>query len=271
MTFQNHNFLDTDLQIHRLSPDEKVQEAALLVFNTEKPTAMSAFSLVELKGNYISSFILLRRKISDSDSLREAYSRIQNSGGRKPSLMLAQLFLWLGGIDYPVNPWNEARHELLTHIDAQIVASWEGFKSSVDMIIDDFDCTRASEEPQDDGDRWRAPIAQCRRENTKCTIVPFMRKFYEQLNNLASILSALDSSQITDELNRINRVIKQTLKNDEFPWEGVTCRQVGDLLIGLQSKAGKKLISSNYREHSHMCKPLGYEFQNFPISEIRSK
>lgn|GEM_PF-5195660 len=55
MSDDSYTFLDTD--IHRLDFDPPVRTAAEAVFETNHPTAISAFSLVELKGNYIQNLI----------------------------------------------------------------------------------------------------------------------------------------------------------------------------------------------------------------------
>lgn len=268
---ENYTFFDTDLQIHRLSPDPQLRIATQTEFETSRPNAMSAFSLVELKGNYIQCFILLRRKVAASDSFEKAYARITNSGGRRSKLMFAQLIRWLGGLDFPIKPWEEARRVLLTHLDAQIEASWEEFQRTVDLVADDFSCSRAAEAPQDDGGKWTATIPKCRRDNTNCSIVNFMRQYNKQLRKLVLALDSLDRELKTDELYKIKSIAEQTIDSNEFPWEGITCRQVGDLLIGLQSKSGRELLSSNYKEHSQMHKPLGYVFREFPVAKLRSK
>jgi len=265
-----YTFLDTDLHIHRLNFDPSVRAAAEDVFNTSHPTAISAFSLVELKGNYIQDLILLHRKISDADSFETAFARIVNSGGRRCSLMLAQLINRLGGIQYRINPWSEARRQLLTHLDAQIAVSWEEFRSSIDRIFDDFECTRAAEPPTDDGERWSATIPHCTKANTKCTVVSYMKRHVDDLKRLLEAFTSANPSAMTEELRRIRKVAAETI-NNTYPWEGTTCRSVGDLLIALQSKSGKVLISSNYKEHAQMHTALGYTFKEFKISSIRSK
>lgn len=270
MNNHNYTFLDTDLHIHRLDFDSSVRAAAHAVFETNHPTAISAFSLVELKGNYIQNLILLHRKISDADSLEKAAAKIRNTGGRRCWLMLAQLFNLLGGVDYKINPWSEARRQLLTYLDAQIEASWEEFRSSIDNIFNDFECTRATEPPTDDGERWSASVPHCTKANTTCTIVDYMKAHIDDLKRLVETLAVLETALMTQELRRIKGIAAETLKN-KYPWEGITCRLIGDLLIGLQSKSGKVLISSNYKEHAQMCTALGYAFKEFPVSSIRSK
>ncbi len=265
-----HTFLDTDLHIHRLSVDASVKAAARTVFETNHPTAMSAFSLVELKGSYIQDLILVRKKISDADSFEKACARILNTGGRRCLLMMAQLINLMGGTDYEISPWIEARRQLLVYLDAQIEISWEEFRNSVDNIFDDFKCTRATEPPTDDGVNWSASVPHCTEANTTCTIVNYMRGHTNDLKRLFETLNSLDPELLTQELRRIKSVVNKTIEKN-YPWKGKTCRSVGDLLIGLQSKSGKVLISSNYKEHAKMCGPLGYTFQEFPISNIRSK
>jgi len=271
MITSDYSFLDTDLQLFRIDPDPEIRKAANLEFESGSKTAISAFSLVELKGNYISCMILLRRKIEDSSSLTEAYARIRNSGGRKPALMLAQLFNWLGGENFRINPWIEAKRLLIVLIDAQIENSWQEFKSNVNRIFDDFDCTRAAEGPEAKRGKWSATIPKCKSKNRNCRIVQFFNSFQEELNRLLRHLSNLDSSEKTDELCTMEKVIRKTLESNAFPWQGNTCRRVGDLLIGLQSKSGQELVSSNRKEHQVLHGPLDYNFREFPVASIRLK
>jgi hypothetical protein len=182
--------------------------------------------------------------------------------------MLSILISWID--NFCPRPWEEARRQLLTYLDAQITVSWEEFLNSVDRIFNDIDCSRSSENPDDDGEKWTATIPHCNKDNTKCKIIKFMESFHSDLKKLVDGLYALDSSLMTKELYKIRDVAEHTI-NSKFPWEGNTCRQVGDLIIGLQSKIGQKLISSNSKEHSQLCVPLGYTFQEFPVAKIRSK
>lgn len=259
------------MHIHRLSPDPRVSKAAKAEFENSLPTAMSAFSLVELKGNYISYLVLLRRKVAASNSFNEAYARAQNSGERRALLMISQLVKCLDGfINFQTMPWNEIRNILLTHLDAQIAASWEEFQRSVSYLADDFHCNRATEAPQNNMGNWNVSIPKCSKNNTKCKIIQFMRQFNEELKLLIDTFNALNPNFKTKELDKIQKIANQTIF-DQFPWEGNTCRNVADLLIGLQSKSGLELVSSNYKEHLHMHKPLGYKFREFPIAQIRSK
>jgi len=185
--------------------------------------------------------------------------------------MVGQLINCLGGIHYHVEPWVEAKQELLTYIDAQIAASWDEFNNIADYVADEFQCTRATEAPDDDGEGWAVSIPHCKRVNTKCSIEKFVDGFRAELERLVSELSALDESMLTDELRRILAVASKTIKSGRFPFEGRTCRSVADLIIGLQSVLHKALVSSNYKEHQVLHKVLNYTFLNFPISEIRSK
>ena len=264
-------FFDTDMQIHKLSPDQPVREYAKKVFLDNKPSAMSEFSLVEFKGNYIACLILLRRKIDDSDSVESAFSRIQSSGGRKAKLMLAQLFKWLGGTDFPVNPWNKAQNVLLTYLDSQIEIVWEMLLNSVDKIERPFNCTRAKEEPQDNNGKWSATIPKCRNKNTKCKINKFIMNYFKEIEKLNTNLNGFPQESKTKELERIHNISQQIIEKHKFPWQGITCRQNGDLLIGLTSKLGIGLLSSNYKEHKILSESLEYNFRHFDVSKIRSK
>lgn len=269
MVDNNFNFIDTDIFIHRLDFDSALSGAATQIFDQSHPSAMSSFSLLELKGNYISDLVLLQRKIIESDSFTNAFAKIRRVGGRKFELMFAMLINWIS--NFSPHPWVEARRQLLTDLDGQIGMMWEYFKNSVDQVFDDIKCSRAHEEPEDDGTRWITTIPHCNESNTKCVILEFMRLYNHELQNLVDCLDALDHSLMTEELRKIREVVKRTIIDDRFPWEGRTCRQVADLIIGLQSKSGEKLISSNKKEHGQLHIPLGYTFEHFNMVEKRSK
>jgi len=262
------NFLDTDMFIHCLSADPILKRSAEKVFRDNHFSAMSAFSLLELKGNYIQDMELLYRKINDSDSLQTAFAKIMRIGGRKSGLMLAMLIKWIG--NFTPHPWNEAKKELLTYLDSQLGAAWGVFKSKVDVIYDDFKCSRALEEPVEDGDVWRTTIPHCTDSNTQCKIAPFMDSYKKELIALVEYLDSLSPELKTDELKKIREVAVTTISKG-FPWRDRVCRKVGDLLIGLQSKSGIKLITSNYKEHGQLHVPLNYSVEHFNVVANRTK
>lgn len=264
----NFNFIDTDLFIDRLDYDPALSTAAEKIFELNHPSAMSSLSLLELKGNYISDLILLHRKISESDSFTVACAKIRRIGGRKYDLMFARLIKWIS--EFSIHPWDEARRELLTCLDGQLSTIWDYFRNSVDMVFDDFKCTRAEEVPEDDGTNWRSSIPLCVQRNTRCSIINFMKSYDNELRKLCYHLDSLDPNLMTQELYRIKQAANDSIEK-EFPWEGRTCRRVADLIIGLHSKAGNKLISSNRKEHSQLHIPLGYQFEHFDIVEKRTK
>ena len=267
----DYTFIDTDIQIHAICPDPPVRDAIEDELKKSRPIAMSEFSLVELKGNYIQNLILLRRKVSNSDSFELAYSRIQNTGGRRASLMLSQLIKWLGGVTFPINPWSKAQNILLAYLDAQILASWKKFQTVPDKIFRDFRCTRAKENPEHIRENWYATIHKCNLSNTKCKINEFLLHFKSELQTLVKYLKNIDDHENTNELIKILNIASDILQDEEYTFTGHKCRQIGDLLIGLQSKSGIELLSSNYKEHGHLHKPLAYNYRQFPIAAIRSK
>lgn len=272
MDNENITFFDTDMHIFRIDPDPALRSSSIRLFEENRPTAMAAFSLLELKGNYIADLILLHKKVLKSDSLVEVYARIRNTGGRKTTLMLDQLILFLGGYDFRPVPWAEAKGQLITHLDAQIAAIWEGFKNAVDSIYNDFECSRAVEEPEEHDGAWSASIPRCTAQNTRCKINDFLVKYSRELKDLTVYLDKLDSTLLTEELRTIKRVVEEIVSVG-FAWKQGTCRKkgIGDFLIGLQSKTGKKLISSNRAEHKHLSKGLSYSFLEFPLARTRLK
>jgi hypothetical protein len=265
---KNWWLFDTDMLLHSMSLDVAIREAVENTRAQNAPVAVSAFSQVELKGNYIQDLLLLRRKINDSDSLPDCAARIQATGGRRLARMFAQLIRLMAEADASPGNWNALKSKLVTLLDGQVPVAWDIVASSLGEIVNDFECNRAEEPPQVVGQGWTAVIPECTARNTTCSIVAFFQTHSTSLEKLEEVLKTLGAAK-TAELERIQTVVTTTRSNGRFPWEGRTCRRVGDLLIGLHSKAGNGLISSNKAEHTTLSRGAGYEFREFPIAEIR--
>ena len=181
--------------------------------------------------------------------------------------MFAQLMQLMAQADLAPGKWNTLKSKLVTLLDGQVPVIWDTVASRLGEIVDDFECDRAAESPQPVGQGWSATIPACTTHNTVCSISAFFDSHAKSLETIDRVLELLGTKK-TAELQRIHEVIKTTRLSGRFPWEGRTCRRVGDLLIGLQSKAGKGLISSNKAEHTSLS-AAGYEFREFPIAAVR--
>lgn len=267
--------IDTDMFFHRVAPDSNVSAAAKKICQDNSPIAISEFTKVELKGNRIRYLCLLRRKIDSSGTYNDAVAKIQNSGGG-PSIrqvigLFVEFLMLIGRADKKPEPWNELKGLLLTHIDSEIFVTWNSLTSDVDKVINEFNCTRAAEQPAVINGQWSITIPNCTKSNTTCTISDYMKNKLTTLKNLEAHLSNLPPSRITKELSNILEVLRETIRTGEFPWQGTTCRRVGDLLIGLQAKSEGGLITANQREHSELHGPVGYHLKLFPLAQIRQK
>jgi hypothetical protein len=268
---ENSWLFDTDILLNQNSIDPKVRNASERLYRYNKPAALSSFSKVEFKGNYIQSLVLLRTKTKDSNSLEEVYLRIKNNvsaynKGRKTDLMLAELIRIIGGLDFAIkSSWLILQSCIIAEIDARIRFEWDRIDKAF-QISNSFNCTRANEPPQTKNNEWDTSIPRCTTNNTLCTINKFVLKYKQNLVKFLAEYTATPEERKTEELMRIYEVIENA-----FPWQGKTCRQVGDFLIGLQSKNHKELISSNKKEHLVMRFLLEYNYKEFPISEHKTK
>jgi len=145
------------------------------------------------------------------------------------------------------------------------------FLKSVDKIEKQINCTRAKEEPEDNNGKWSATIPRCRNSNAKCNIHKFFMNYLPEIEQLNETLTKTFAKDKTKELEKIHEISKQFLKKQKFEKGKISCRQIGDLLIGLESKVGECLISSNKKEHSILSNALGYNFKYFDFVQIRSK
>ena len=262
---------DTDMLIHRHSIDPRVSEAAQRRWQVAHSAAIASFSRVEFKGNYIQDLILLRRKVADSDSIKEAFARVQHTGGRKSGLMLAQLVTLIGEDEFHARPWNKSQGVMLAALDLQVLAAWEELEALSDAIIDELACTRASEPPTGENGTWSATIPHCVRRNTRCRVVRFFTDNREKLEHLQQHLEGM-TDRLSPQLQKILDITRRTLSEGRFPWEGTTCRSgIGDLLIGLQAVGARVMVSSNKAEHETLSEALRYAFEEFPIASIRLK
>ena len=266
---KNWWLFDTDMLLHSLSLDDAVRAEVENTREGSAPIAVSAFSQVELKGNYIQDLLLLRRKIDDSDSQPNCVARIIATGGRRLARMFAQLAQLQSEADLAPGNWSTLKCMLVVLLDGQVPIVWNSVATSLGQIVDDFECDRAAEPPQVVGQDWTAIIPKCAVYNTTCSIVAFFDTHAKSLEKLDEVLESLGAAK-TAELERIHSVIKSTRLSGRYPWEGKTCRRIADLLIGLQSKAGKGLISSNKAEHTALSEGADYEFREFPIAKIRA-
>ena len=261
---------DTDMQIHRLGLDAQVRAAVAKKRAERAPVAVSAYSLLEFKGNYIACLILLRRKVVDSSNLKQVFGRVQATGGRKAALMIAQLVHTLADLNVTFQAvWAPAQGLMVTHIDAEIASTWQWFKSSVDTFVDDLNCTRAAEAPFVKRGDWINDRPDCHKDNTNCRVVQLMRDNEARLRSVVAALKGLQPR--TKELDKILSVLERTLVKMEFPWEGTTCKSVGDLLIGLHAPPRQGLATSNRAEHALMAAPMGYAVDILPIGGTRLK
>ena len=184
--------------------------------------------------------------------------------------MLGMLVKQLDVEGFSVNPWKPAQQEILTHLDTQLEITWAEFEDMIDIICDDFNCTRFKEIPEQRlNGEWVLTIHKCTRQNTTCKISEFMADHKEQLKPLLNHIDSLDKGDRTAEIDKIRSCLSKFFKKGRFEWEGTVCSGIGDLLIGMQSLRGKELLSSNKKEHTHLSKGLGYTYREFPVAEIR--
>ena len=267
--------VDTDMVFHKSAPDSAVRSAALKICRDNTPLSISEFTKVEIKGNVISCLTLLRRKIESSSSFSEALAKVQNSGSgpsiRRVVCLFVEFMKLIGCINRPPEPWTDYKGLLLTRIDSEIYVLWNSLAMDVDKVLNDFNCTRATEEPRVINGQWSNIIPRCSPENTTCTIVNYMSSSMQSLTKLEDHLSKLPATSLTKELAAMLEAVRTTIKSGKFPWQGTTCRGMGDLLIGLQSKSIGGLITSNYKEHSQLSGPIGYRIKLFPLAQIRQK
>ncbi len=266
--------VDTDILIHLRVADSAVVRAAETAIAQSPHSCHAGFSLVELKGNYISYLILLADKVAKSGSLRDAAARANNSGGRRARLMFAQLMRHLDLLsgNGPLPNWPQLQSLLLTHLDSEIVIAWATLTHLCSERIDALHCTRATEAPVYRNGGWTARIPRCTRANTTCSIDQVFQRHRSRLQDLLTMYGTADGAARSDELSRHVAAAREYIRTNNVPWEGTFCRSIGDLLVALETcGANAELLSSNHREHRFLSRALGYTYIQFPYAAIRLK
>jgi hypothetical protein len=257
---------DTDMLLHRYSPDDTVREAAHQSFQV-LAAQISEFSKVEFKGAFIRDVMLVRHKVAKATSLKQAVSRALDTGGRRPARMIGQLVSMAEDSGLPLRPWAPLQKCLLCLLDAHIGSAWAFLSEGTLDVVSTIQCDRAAEPPEFGTTGWVSTIPLCTPENTTCRVEGFLR---DNLALLQALVAEVDSNQVTDEVKAILVAANEVIVG-RFHWEGSRCRSIGDLLIGLHASSAKLLVTSNHKEHLVLSSHLGYSLQLFPLVQLRKK
>lgn len=268
MSRSNAWTFDTDMLLHRRSHDRAVEAAAAKLWESKKKRALASFSKLEVK-RILRDHVLLHNKVVRSESLRDVMARVSSVGGRRAQRMLASIILFLDKLVVLTGDWEkEVKPRLLTYLDGSISLIWSSLESDFDELLDRTKCTRAREDPVRRDRGWDLVIPRCHASNTTCSIQGFLESHKTRLVRLCDDLGP---SPPTDELLSITKAVAPVAGGGSFVWQGTACQGVGDLLIGLEAKASKGLVTSNHREHSHLSKSLGYVADVFDVAKFRMK
>jgi hypothetical protein len=258
---------DTDMVHHERSAIPALSSAARAKVASAGRN-LSTFSLVEIKGSLIQDMIFVRAKIADSASYTEVVERIQKlplPASRKMKRSFVSLSRAVERLDIPVKSWKEAQGVLLSLIEGEIVSLWEELTKGAWTLSDDLKCSRAQEGVVTTDSSLEATVPHCRRENTKCIVTDFAKSHGSALETLLVAFDQIPEAERTKELSTIAAVARTSI-DQGFPWQGTTCRKVGDLLIGLSAVGHGSLLTSNGKEHQVLHGPLGYGLDLFQIT-----
>jgi hypothetical protein len=104
--------------------------------------------------------------------------------------------------------------------------------------------------------RYSFDLGEGNCKNTNCRITEFLKQNLSLVEKIKDYLTTLSANEKTKELKKAEYFINSFLKNPDDIKSLNPCLNVGDLLIGLESKAIKEFYTMNEAESKHYGKVL---------------
>ena len=117
---------------------------------------------------------------------------------------------------------------------------------------------------------WKTP--NCKRPVKACNVDGFFAEHRETFELIKTVIDALETTSLTDELKQFSRVIGETLKDPTILLEYKSgCSLLADAIIAVDSESFRSFATQNYRESRVLTKILKqhcYYLPNNPANGV---
>ncbi|WP_291635956.1 hypothetical protein [Clostridium sp.] len=205
----------------------------------------STYVLGEFKSNFLKDATALYNLVADSDDVRDAMIRFEETFSKRISNRMNKLFaniITTCGID--------DKEEILENIEMFIEdILLKRFKEGVDKIlIDNTKCERSLAMPQKIDGVWTIDVKCSKRANPKCSIKEFLLD--HNLDNIKKLTA------MPKELKSVETIVDKIISKSDVPY-GNNCRTLGDTIIILEAPDDSKIFTTNIKDFKPICEKIG--------------
>lgn len=205
----------------------------------------STYVLGEFKSNFLKDATALYNLVADSDDIRDAMIRFEETYSKRISNRMNKLFaniITICGID--------DKEEILETIEMYIEdILLKRFKEGVDkLLIDNTKCDRSLAIPEKIDGVWTINVKCSKRAKPKCNIKEFLLD--NNLDNIKRITA------MPEELKNVENIVDKIIKKSDVPY-GNNCRTLGDTIIILEAPKDCKIFTTNVKDFKPICEKVG--------------
>lgn len=211
----------------------------------DKHLISSTYVLGEFKSNFLKDMTALYNLVADSDDIRDAMIRFEETFSKRISNRMNKLFANIiaeCGID--------DKEEILEMIEMYIENILiKRFKQGINKIlIDDTKCCRSLAVPKKVDGVWTIDVKCSKKMKPKCRIKEFL--LIKNTNNIKKI------SSMPKELKKVEDTVRKILDEKDLPY-GNNCRTLGDTIIALEAPEDSRIFTTNIRDFKPICAKIG--------------
>jgi len=261
--------LDTTVQIHKLlnPPTDTVNsQLSQLVERAESVTA-STYSKKEFAFSLIKDLCTMLARVSRTKSLKDALDFIDKYGSLRKRFrgrMLAVFwkFFIRQTVRGNLSKYDDNKRDTIfaekfaEFLRLYIPVFWESFEEGLELPLPDrTKCPFAHRAPIDNGKTFVLNTKRKCDSSYNCTLPNLIKGERDRALKLLEKLNSINDNDNTDELKKIQLVIKNFFEEDNTSISYEMCNQgIGDLIIALETPLDRTLITTNAKE-SHVISP----------------
>lgn len=237
-------FMETTVQADKFLGKKSRKQHILAVCKDNKLIS-STYVLGEFKSNFLKDATALYNLVEDSDDVRDAMIRFEETYSKRISNRMNKLFaniIVICGID--------DKEEILAVIEMFIEDILiKRFKEGIDKIlIDNTKCERSLAIPEKIDGVWTINVKCSKKAKPKCNIKEFLLE--HNLDNIKKIL------EMPKELKNVEDTVYSIISKSDVPY-GNNCRTLGDTIIILEAPEDSRIFTTNIKDFGPICEKVG--------------
>jgi hypothetical protein len=258
MSSKSAVFVDTSIQISRIFKSDELKSRI--------KERLSKFDLVltglvvrnEFRRRVMTEAQYLLRLLDKYKSAKRVQQHVNDELAGWHNQRKRNISLNLLATYYPDRSDEEHTERLKRLLRSLLIAGLDDFDESVDSVIPDSGCAcgRESVKEIEPYKRYDVGRNSCVETGDVCGIRPFLVSKRHEVQALATYLKELASTEKSEDIQRIEEVLVQLRTMPQTVSELELCKQVGDLLIALESSHIPSVYTQNIRESQHLSRAL---------------